>query len=421
MLTDLFPRAHGRFLSLQALGGVVEGFAQWLVDQDYTRTAVRRHVRCTRRLDRMLRQRGCHHFTEITSAVLSACGPTPVRRRADISLAATIRCWHRYLQERGLIAVAPPPGSPSRRLLAAYADHLRDVRGLAVLTITAHVRDVAELLRALDYDTNTARLQALSVRDMEEFLQVVGRRQARGALQHVVAHLRGFVRFLAVTGEVRPGLDTQIDTPRVYRLEQLPRALPWDTVQKFLQAIDRRTPKGRRDFAMFLLIATYGLRTSEVAALTLDAIEWRARRIRIVLRKGGTPLLLPLTDDVAAALVAYLRRGRPRLACREVFLRCRAPAGAVERTAVTDAFQRWSRQSGLPISFQGPHCLRHSYAVHLLRQGVSLKTIGDVLGHRTAEATCIYLRLSLDDLRGVALPLPQPHPSAPTRAPEVAP
>lgn len=418
MLMELFPRVHGRFLLLQVLGGVIEGFAQWLVDQDYTRTAVRGHVRCTRRLDRLLQQRECHRLTDITSEGLSTCVPTHVRRRADISLAATTRCWHRYLQERGLIAVAPPPASPSRRLLAAYADHLRDVRGLAVLTITAHMRDIAELLREIDYDTNTARRQALSVRGIEEFLHVVGRRQARGALQHVVAHMRGLLRFLALTGEVRPGLETQIDTPRVYRLEQLPRALPWDIVQKFLRAIDRRTPKGRRDFAMFLLMASYGLRTNEVAALTLDAIEWRARRIRIVLRKGGTPLLLPLTDDVAAALVAYLRRGRPPLACREVFLRCRAPAGLIERTAVTDAFQYWSRHSGLPISFQGPHCLRHSFAVHLLRRGVSLKTIGDVLGHRTAEATCVYLRLSIDDLRDVALSLPRT--SAPAHAPEGA-
>jgi site-specific recombinase XerD len=222
-----------------------------------------------------------------------------------------------------------------------------------------------------------------------------------------VAHLRGFLRFLAVHGELRSGLEIQIDTPRVYRGEQLPRALPWETVQGFLQAIDRRTAMGRRDYAMFLLIATYGLRSSEVAALTLDAIDWRARRIRISPRKGGHPLLLPLTDEVGAALAAYLRQARPPLLCREVFLRCRAPAGVLKPTAVTEAFQGWSRRSGLKISFQGPHCLRHSYAVYLLRRGVALKTIGDILGHRSAEATCMYLRLSVDDLREVALCLPR--------------
>ena len=75
-------------------------------------------------------------------------------------------------------------------------------------------------------------------------------------------------------------------------------------------------------------------------------------------------------------------------------------------TAVTEAFQAWSKRSGLAIPFQGAHCLRHSYAVYLLRSGISLKTIGDLLGHRTLESTCVYLRLAVEDLRDVALDLP---------------
>jgi len=408
MLTELFPRAHDRFLLPPVLGPVVDGFAEWLAAQGYTRSSIRRHVRRTRRLDRALRGRGCHQLPGISPADLSACVPARARRREDAEFAATVRCWNRYLQQRGLIAVAPlEPSSPSRTVLATYADHLRAVRGLAARTVPEHVRDIAEFLRQLDYDESPARLRALSVGDIEDFLQVVGQRQGRAALQHVVAHVRAFLRFLVAAGELRPGLETQIDTPRVYGLEQLPRALPWETVQQFLRSIDRTTPMGRRDYAIFLLIATYGLRANEVAALTLDAIEWRARQIRISPRKGGTPLLLPLTDDVGAALAAYLQHGRPTLAYREVFLRCRAPAGVLMRTAITDAFQGCARRSGLPIAVQGPHCLRHSFAVRLLRRGVSLKTIGDVLGHRSANSTCAYLRLSIDDLRDVALPLPR--------------
>ena len=90
----------------------------------------------------------------------------------------------------------------------------------------------------------------------------------------------------------------------------------------------------------------------------------------------------------------------------------RVTAGVLNPTAVGEAFQKWVRHSGLPIAFQGPHCLRHSYAVHLLRRGVSLKTIGDLLGHRTAESTVVYLRLATDDLRRVALPLPRRCPRA---------
>ena len=122
--------------------------------------------------------------------------------------------------------------------------------------------------------------------------------------------------------------------------------------------------------------------------------------------KTGQPLVLPLTSTVGTALLDYLRHGRPTSVWRQLFLRARAPIGPLARTAVTDVFQAWSA-SGLAIYFHGAHCLRHSYAVHLLRQGVSLKAIGDVLGHRTVESTCGYLRLALEDLRNVALPVPR--------------
>lgn len=173
-----------------------------------------------------------------------------------------------------------------------------------------------------------------------------------------------------------------------------------------MHAIDRASPGGVRDYAIFLLITTYGLRASEVVGLTLDDVEWRAGRIRIPQRKTGGRLWLPLTDEVGAALLEYLRRVRPARTCREVFLRRRTPAGRLKPTAIGEAFQLRSKKSGLRIPFHGPHCLRHSYAVHLLRTGTSLKTIGDLLGHRSLESTCVYLRLAVEDLRDVALPLP---------------
>jgi site-specific recombinase XerD len=158
---------------------------------------------------------------------------------------------------------------------------------------------------------------------------------------------------------------------------------------------------------MFFLIAAYGLRVSEIAALKLDDVHWRERWMRVPQRKTGTPLLLPLTDAVGTALLRYLRRGRPASSSREFFLRSRAPTGPLKPTAVSMAFEKWSKRSDLEIPFFGAHCLRHSYAVHLLRRGTSLTVIGDLLGHRTTEATCAYLRLDTEDLRDVALPVPE--------------
>jgi integrase len=166
---------------------------------------------------------------------------------------------------------------------------------------------------------------------------------------------------------------------------------------------------GLRDYAMFLLIATYGLRASEVVAISLDDIRWRLGILRIHQRKTSAPLELPLTNEVLSALVKHLKRTPPAAPYRRVFMRMRAPIGALKPTAVTEAFQALVRKSGLSIPYQGPHCLRHSYALRLLKEGIPLKTIGDILGHRTAESTSMYLRLATGDLREVSLLVPGKH------------
>lgn len=163
---------------------------------------------------------------------------------------------------------------------------------------------------------------------------------------------------------------------------------------------------GKRDYAMFSLIATYGLRACDVVALKLDGIKWRRGRVEVCQTKTGNPLQLPLTDEVGSAIYDYLK-GVPRYGnYREVFLRIRAPGGILKPTAVIEAFQGWSRRSGLDIPYKGAHCLRHSYALYLFRCGLPLKTIGDLLGHRTPESTGIYIRLTTEDLREVALNVP---------------
>src|SRR3990167_6532027 len=184
-------------------------------------------------------------------------------------------------------------------------------------------------------------------------------------------------------------------TPRVYREEKLPPALDWNTVCALLQSIDRSTPIGKRDYAMLLLIATYGLRANEIVNLKLDDIDWRSMRLRINQHKTFKTLLLPLTEDASKAIIEYLQHGRPLVHYREIFVRHNLPQGILKPISVTDVFNSRSRRSGLSIPYQGPHCLRHSYAVYLLRQGVSIKTIGDLLGHKNLQSTYIYMRLNL--------------------------
>jgi integrase len=180
---------------------------------------------------------------------------------------------------------------------------------LAPVTVRQHVTTAAHFLTHLDYELRPEGLALLTPSDVEAFVRAAGEHQRRVTLQHTVAHLRGFLRFLASGGRVPPNLDGQIDTPRVYRQEQLPRSLPWPAVRRLLQAIDRGTAQGLRDYTMLFLIATYGLRACEVVALTLDAIDWRGRRLHVPRRKTSTPLVLPLTDAAGTVLLRYLRRG----------------------------------------------------------------------------------------------------------------
>jgi integrase len=177
-------------------------------------------------------------------------------------------------------------------------------------------------------------------------------------------------------------------------------------VEAFLRSIRRTTPLGRRDYTIFSLISAYGLRSKEVVSLTLDDIDWRAGLLHIRQTKTRHALELPLTHSIASVLIDYLKTVKRPEGYRELFLRMRAPTGRLKPTAVSNAFQAWSRRSGLAIPFQGAHCLRHAYAVHLLRQGTPLKTIGDLLGHHSAESTAVYIRLATEDLREVGLPVP---------------
>jgi len=155
------------------------------------------------------------------------------------------------------------------------------------------------------------------------------------------------------------------------------------------------------------LMAMYGLRASDVAALTLDNIHWRTSKICISQKKTGTVLELPLADAVGTALHKYLKKVVPPPPFRQIFLRMKAPLGTLKTAAVSKRFQFWARRSGVEIHGKGScHRIRHSYAVFLLRRGTTVKTIGDLLGHRTVESTSTYLRLAIEDLRDVALPVP---------------
>ncbi len=243
MLDQLFPRVHRTYTSLPIQGTALDDFARWLFEEGLPAQRVRQRIRATRRIERALRHRGVRQLDEITREQLHDCAPVHARDNPD--LAAALRSFERYLDVHGLLP-APPAPTKTEALIASYGMYLLEVRGLTHATVAQHRWAARQLLESVGYEDAPARLSALGAIDIEAFVRTTGERVGRATLQHAVARLRAFLRFLATRAAIKPGLDAQIDTPRLYRGERLPRSLPWKTVRVFLASIDRNSRCGMR-------------------------------------------------------------------------------------------------------------------------------------------------------------------------------
>ena len=247
-------------------------------------------------------------------------------------------------------------------------------------------------------------LDTLTVAQVDDLLtrQVQEEGYARVTVQTYTSTLRAFFRFAEASGWCRPGLAAAVMAPRVFPHEGLPVSPSWDDVNRVLAALAGGKPAHIRDRALVLLLAVYGLRAGEAVALRLDDFDWEREMLTVPPGKGQKPRTYPLCRPVGEAVLRYLREVRPKSARREVFLTLRAPFRPLPCGGLGQAVTRRLRALGITLPHYGPHALRHACATHLLEQGLSLKEIGDHLGHRSPETTRIYAKVDLAGLRTVA-------------------
>ncbi len=401
MVRTLFPRSSVTY-GASRFGRELADFCAWLQCVGYSKANIRGHLR---RLFKVLSHaRGVGADVPRSTAFLHhAFGRYCTCVRLSQDYRGTERAYERYLTSKGRLLEDVPPGDPLVLLRDRYQQYLVEVRGFSKSTVEQHTSTVLEFLqRAL---RGRRDVTTLTREHIEQYLSERSTRVSRQSLQHVVAHLRAFCRFGFANGLVRDGLDV-IDSPRAYRDELPPRALPWDLVQKLLRSVDLKSKTGWRDYMILHFMAYYGLRASEIATLRVEAIDWRAKTCRVEQRKTQSDLLLPLSDRTLTLLRRYLRHRRPASPLPQLFVRVRRPTGGLHNYGVCDIFYKRAAQSGLPLDAYSSYCLRHSFAMRLLQRGVGVKAIGDLLGHRSLEATCVYLRLDTSALRAVALPVP---------------
>ena len=251
----------------------------------------------------------------------------------------------------------PPPPLPP--LQDAFLKHRIEVCGVAASTIRHDLDVVQEFLRFMR--RRGRAFTNIRVIDVDRFLETCSLRLARKTLACFACALRSFFRFLHTSGHIRHDLASAVASPRIRRGDQPPRALPWSDVRRIFRAINRTTRTGRRDYALLLMMAVYGLGGSEVLGLTLDSLDWRRRQVRVVRPKTGREICLPLLPGVARALVAYLRHGRPRhCTTRALFVRMHAPySGPPSGSAIRHMLRTYAFAAGVRAAFLGSHVLRH--------------------------------------------------------------
>jgi integrase/recombinase XerD len=289
----------------------------------------------------------------------------------------------------------------------AYAQWLSDVRGLAANTTRTRRAEAQRFLESLDEKGgDRSRLAQITVADLDHYVTNRAPQLRRVTRQRLVVCLRGFLRYVHFKGLIEKDLSVTLISPRRYAFESIPPALRAEHVSAVLKAAAKdRTAKGLRDYAILLLLSTYGLRAGEVTALRLDDIDWRKDCLRIRHSKTAGESSLPLLAQVGEAILAYLQRGRPATKQREMFLRVRAPFRSLR--AIYHMVEHRLQAAGIALERKhGPHAFRHARAVSLLDAGVAMKSIGDVLGHRCPETTAVYLKLATAELRAVGLDIP---------------
>ena len=296
-----------------------------------------------------------------------------------------------------------PPPTP---LLSQYATYLTQHRGNPQATVHKKLRHLGKLH---DHLVQAGKdWHSMQLLDVDAFLIDLAARYARTVVSDVASAVRCFSRFLHWSGHSPVDISEAVIAPVQRRHERPRRALSWNEVQRLLKAVDRSSPMGLRDYAILLMMSTYGFGAGEVIRLQFHDIDWEANTLAVYRPKTAVSFKLPLLPPIARALAEYLRRGRPvDTPTRHIFVQMKMPLEPFPASgAIRHIVMRYAKIAGIDAPFLGSHVLRHSHAARQIDLGTRPQIVSELLGHRDPESVSAYVRIATESLREIALPVP---------------
>jgi site-specific recombinase XerD len=312
--------------------------------------------------------------------------------------AYTVTDWFRFI---GRLKIKAEAVDPSAKILEELADYLAAVRGLSPDTVQNRLKFARRFLDYLRRERIT--LKRIRSRHVEKSIcDYAAEGRTRSALVSFVSNLRVLFSFFEHRGYTTCPISSTIPMPRIYSEERLVKSPSWDEVGRLLNSVRGGRRSALRDRAMLLLAVVYGLRSCEVRNLQLSDIDWERDQLRVLHTKTRVPRLYPLCASVGNAISKYIREERPKTENQTIFLTVLAPITPLTAVGFANLVRRRLAKAGIRVTRQGPHCLRHANASHLVQEGFSLKEIGDMLGHRSPRSTRTYAKRERRRRREVA-------------------
>jgi len=396
----------------------LEEYIDYLLERGYKRARIYRVILHSYHFSEYLRKTGITNIRDISYEHYRGYIQVQCRNYESIhgcsmsddrlnELQGCLKGLLNYLHRRMNIRFQEPSDEKILRVipkkwLKIYLDFRKIHRGVGEFTL-ARDRYWLNLLDEFLCQKRIKMLNNVTILDLDEFVLKYARCMNKKTICILNGVLRHFFGYLFMADYIKVNFAEKIMSPRMFSQALLPKYISWDKIRFTIENIDRTAVAGKRDYAIMLLFAYYGLRAREIRKLKLQDIDWEQDKLYIRARKNDTNAIYPLKKEVRNAILDYLKNERPRgTALEEIFLRSNAPVKPLAKTSSIPAIaRRHLKNSHLMLPQYGSNVLRHSFAKYMLDMGAPMPVIGDILGHKSLNSTMVYTRVSIEDMREI--------------------